>query len=172
MSVETVPLGDLRNGIEILLNKRDGVEYVQQLLDEANRQFGEGYPHISNFWEGYDKITNAGGYQLTGVASNGGTVQGDLYADGALPGTVYITPYYAIDRIVSPAETASVQGRYAYTALHETFHLARQGGYNDQQMARTACFLAGVPPPEYSDLDVFSWSRRFDDFLKQHCPRE
>jgi hypothetical protein len=170
--IETVPLGDLRKGLEILLEKRDGVEYVQKLLDEANRQFGLGYPHISNFWEGYDKITNAGGYQLTGYASNGGTVKGDLFANGALPGTVYLTPYRTIDRTASPAEAAAAQGRYAYTALHETFHLARQGGYSDEQMARTACSLADVPPPNYSHDDVFSWSGRFDDFLKEHCPRE
>ena len=66
MIIEIVPLGDLRKGIEKLLAKKDGVDYVQKLLDEANRLFGAGYPHITNFWEGYDRITNAGGYQLEG----------------------------------------------------------------------------------------------------------
>src|ERR1700741_1378598 len=161
MIIEIVPLGDLRKGIEKLLAKKDGVDYVQKLLDEANRLFGAGYPHITNFWEGYDRITNAGGYQLEGFASNGGTTVGDLYANGAHPGTVCITPYRTIDRTASPLEAAAAQGRYAYAALHETFHLARQGGYDDEQMARTACSLANVPPPNFSHTDTFSWSGRF-----------
>ena len=105
------------------------------------------------------------------MASNGGTVSGDLFANGALPGTVHITPYRTIGRTAGAQEAASAQARYAYVALHETFHRARQGGYNDEQMARAAYSLAGQQAPKYGQDDVMKWSGRFDDFLKQHCPR-
>jgi hypothetical protein len=179
--IETVPLGDLKIGLETLLAKPDpsfpqpdgpcGFLYVQKLLDEADRLFGRlEHPHIRCFWDGYQQITDAGGYQLDGESSNGGTVTGDLFANGALPGTVHITPYRTIDRTASPAEAAAAQGRYAYRALHETLHLARQGGYTDEQLARAACSLANVPPPNYSPTDIFMWSGRFDDLLQQHFP--
>ena len=123
-------------------------------------------------WEGYNRISSAGGYQLDGVASNGGTVTGDLFANGALPGTVHMTPYRTIDRVPTAQEAAWAQSRYAYTGLHETFHLASQGGYSDEEMARAAYSLAGKQAPNYGKNDVLNWSARFDDFLGQHCPND
>jgi hypothetical protein len=176
--IQTVPLGDLRQGIEALLQKKDGSDYVQKLLDEANRLFALNYPHIKTFWDGFEKITNAGGYQLVGPNItdptlqniNGGTVRGDLFANGAKPGTVYLAPFKSFG---TPSATtfASAQAGYAYRALHETFHLGRQGGYTDEQMAKAGYSLAGLQAPTYGASEILKWSGRFDDFLVQHCPR-
>lgn len=174
----TIPMEDLRGGIETILARLDGVEYIQQLLDEANRLFAEHYPHISTFWEGFDMITNAGGYQLVPDNTtepdlrniNGATVKGDLFANGARPGTVWIAPW----RQFNPPGAqviADANASYAYRALHETFHLARQGGYSDEQMAKAAYSLAGQVPPTYGPNSELRWSGRFDDFLGLHCPK-
>ncbi|MDQ2975094.1 MAG: hypothetical protein M3R69_06755, partial [Acidobacteriota bacterium] len=163
-----VPLGDLRKGLQDLLKKGDCADYVQKLLNQANKMFAGPYPHINTFWEGYDRISSAGGYQLDSVASNGGTISGDLFARQSRPdpGTVHLRPF------PTAQGTASAQARYTYKALHETFHLARQGGYNDEQMARAAYKYAGILPPNYGEKDVLKWSGRFDDFLSQHCPNK
>jgi hypothetical protein len=57
---------------------KDCADYVQKLIDETNRRFADGKPHITSFWDGYSRINDAGGYQLDDVASNGATVSGDL----------------------------------------------------------------------------------------------
>lgn len=178
-TLHTVPFGDLRKGIETILARKDGADYVQKLLDEANRRFARHYPHITTFWEGFEKITNAGGYQMvppnpTEIALrqiNGATVLGDLFANGARPGTVWLAPFKSFG---PPTATyvVSAQASYAYRALHETFHLARQGGYTDEQMARAACSLAGKPEPTFSPAEIFRWSGCFDDYLGKHCPKE
>jgi hypothetical protein len=178
--IHTVPLGDLKEGLEALMEgpdptfpQPDGPSssvYVQRLLDEVDRLFGRPqHPPITSFWDGYQRITEAGGYQLDAVASNGGTVTGDLFANGALPGTVHLAPFRSFQP-VSDEFAAAQQRRYAYRALHETLHLARQGGYSDEELARAACSLANVPPPNFSPADIFSWSGRFDDLLKLHFP--
>jgi hypothetical protein len=177
--IQTVPLGDLRKGIETLLEKKDGTDYVQKLLDEAAGLFAQNHLHIKTFWEGYEMITNAGGYQLvednptdpTLQGINGGTVRGDLFANGAKPGAVYIAPFRSFET-PSAELVATAQAGYAYRALHETFHLARQGGYSDEEMARAGYSLAGQEPPNFGPGDIFKWSGRFDDFLGKHCPRE
>jgi RHS repeat-associated protein len=160
----TVPLGDLRKGLQDLLKKGDCADYVQKLLNQVNKMFSGPYPHINTFWEGYDKISKAGKYQLNSVASNGGTVSGDLFANGALPGTVHINPFPTVQG------TASAQARYAYKALHETFHLGKQGWYSDEQLARAAYAYAVKQAPNYGRDDTLKWSGRFDDFLSEHCP--
>ena len=176
----TVPLGDLRKGIDTILKKKDGVDYVQKLLDEAQRQFGMGYPHITSFWEGYDMITEAGGYQLITIPPQepslanllgGGTVMGDLFANGAKPGTVYLVAWNTLNIPPKAPDIAIGQASYAYKALHETFHLARQGGYSDEQMAKAACTLANMPPPNYTPVQIAAWSSTFDLHLGAHCPR-
>ena len=176
--IYSVPLGNLRKGIEKILAKKDGVDYVQKLLDEANRLFALNYPHIGTFWEGYEKITDAGGYNLVPDNTtdpvlqtiNGATVKGDLFANGAKPGTVWIAPWKQYNP-PTPQVIADANASYAYRALHETFHLARQGGYTDEQMARAAYSLADRVPPTYGPGEVYKWSGRFDDFLGQHCPK-
>jgi len=176
----TVPLGDLRKGINTILKKKDGVDYVQKLLDEAQRQFGAGYPHMTNFWEGYEMITEAGGYQLITIPPQepslanllgGGTVRGDLFANGAKPGTVYLAAWNTFNIPPKAQDIANGQASYAYKALHETFHLARQGGYTDEQMARAACKLANVPAPNFMPNQIAAWSSTFDLHLGAHCPR-
>jgi hypothetical protein len=176
----TVPLGDLRKGIEKILNKKDGVDYVQKLLDEAQRQFAGGHPHMTNFFGGYDMITAAGGYQLITIPPQepslanllgGGTVMGDLFANGAKPGTVYLVGWNTFNIPPNAQDIANGEASYAYKALHETFHLACQGGYSDEQMARAACTLANVPPPNFAPNQIAAWSSTFDLHLGAHCPR-
>lgn len=173
--IHNVSLGNLEQGMSDLLKKKDCAAYLQKLLNEANSLFGGNYPHINTFWEGYNKITGekGGGYQLDGVASNGGTVSGDLFAYGANKGTVHLTPYRTINREPTAREIADARARYAYTAVHETFHLARQGGYDDYQMAVAAYSLANLPVPTNIPRENYlTWSGRFDYFLGQHCPND
>jgi len=177
-NIETVPLGDLKAGLVTLLSKPDptfpqpdgpsSLFYVQNLLDEADRLFGRPqHPHIHCIWDGFQRITNAGGYQLDPSIFFGGTVTGDLFANGALPGTVHLSPFRSFGP-PTPSAAADAQRRYAYRALHETLHLARQGGYSDEELARAACSLANVPPPNFDHTNIFMWSGRFDDLLKEH----
>ena len=179
-NIETVPLGDLKAGLVTLLSKPDptfpqpdgpsSLFYVQQLLDEADRLFGRPeHPHIHCILDGYERITAAGGYQLDESIFFGGTVTGDLFANGALPGTVKLSPFRTFGP-ASPSVAADAQRRYAYRAVHETLHLARQGGYSDEELARAACSLANVPVPNFNPTDIQMWSARFDDLLKQHFP--
>jgi hypothetical protein len=158
--------------LEDLLKKKDCADYVQKLLNEANRLFGADYPHIDSFWQGFEMIEKAGGYQLDSVASNGGTATGDLFAKGADKATVHLTPYRTINRVPTAREVADAQARYAYAALHETFHKASQGGYSDEEMARAAYSLAHLKAPNYAKDDVLKWSQAFDHFLGQHCPND
>ena len=179
-NIVTVPLGDLRTGLETLLSKPDptfpqpdgpsSLFYVQKLLDEADRLFGRpGHPHIHCILDGFQRITNAGGYQLDESISFGGTVSGDLFANGALPGTVKLSPFRSFGPPTA-AVAAGAQRRYAYRAVHETLHLARQGGYTDAELAMAACSLANVPVPNFSPTDIQRWSAHLDDLLKAHFP--
>jgi hypothetical protein len=147
---------------------KDCADYVQKLIDETNRRFADGKPHITSFWDGYSRINDAGGYQLDDVASNGATVSGDLFADGAEPGTVHIRP----DRAAGSAEIGWAQHRYAYKALHETLHLGKRGWYFDRDLARAAYSLAGKTEPDFAEDDYLSWSGAFDGMLGQHCPND
>jgi hypothetical protein len=66
------------------------------------------------------------------------------------------------------------QADYARTALHETFHLGKQGGYSDEQMAGAAYSLAGNELSESALTGyarVTHFSRIFDAELNKHCPR-
>jgi hypothetical protein len=74
----------------------------------------------------------------------------------------------------SDKELAFYQGIYAYKAVHETFHLASQNGYDDEQMARAAYSLVGKKmeslPSNLTGLARAAiFSSRFDDELKKHC---
>lgn len=135
-----IPLGDLRGNLEKLLTG-DCLEYTTKLLAEAAKLFGGNYPHLKTIMEGYEKITapGQGGY----VFKTGGydTVSGNLFANGALPGTVQLLQSGQFHP-PSAKETAFYQAIYAYKAVHETFHLASQNGYDDEQMATAAYSLA------------------------------
>lgn len=63
---------------------------------------------------------------------------------------------------------------YTYKAVHETSHLAKQGGYDDEQMAAAAFSLAGkVMAPVLANITGLTrasiFSTRFDDELKKDC---
>ena len=121
--------------------------------------------------EGFDKISSQGGYVLTQVPFD--TVSGDLFARGALPGTVLLIPNRTYGP-ATPRQTAFFQADYAYTALHETFHLGKQGGYSDEQMATAAYSLAGKLLPSTTQTGygrATFFSDKFDKELMKHCPK-
>ena len=99
----------------------------------------------------------------------------DLFANGmngTRPGTVFIVP----NRLYDPPrvrQTALFQALYAFTALHETLHLGKEGWYDDEQLVTAAYSVAGKTLPK-SDLTGFQrvqhFSNLLDDELKLHCP--
>ena len=158
----------------------DCAAFLQKLIDEANKQPGRGRrPHATSFWDAFSRIQDAGGYQLKDVP-NGGTVGGDLFfgeltnpslpeAATAGPGTVYITPWGPIGRSAGPAEVASAQARYIFTAMHETLHLATRGVYSDKELARAGHKVDGTAAPKLGEDDYLSWSGNLDTILQRHC---
>jgi len=139
--------------------------------------------HINTVMEGYNMIMSQGGYVLKQTSYD--TVEGDLFNDAQHndvgPGTVPIVP----NRLYSPptaAQTALFQALYAFTALHETFHLGKRAGYTDEQVATTMAevdgraaptkttdgrSLSSFSPNDYQRITVFS--NFFDQELKRHC---
>ncbi len=177
---QIVPLGNLQKGIEDLLKTKDCAAFVQKLMDKANSLFGGGGPHATSFWDAFSRIQDAGGYQLDDEPSNGGTVSGELFVgelvNSALPeyfqagpGTVHLQPFGPIGRSARPAEVALNQARYAYTAFHETLHLAKRGGYTDYQLAQAANEVDRTTPPGFKKDDLLSWSGNVDAVLQRHC---
>ncbi len=109
---QIVPLGNLQKKLEDLLKGDCGV-FVQKLIDKANSLFGRGRPHATSFWDAFSRIQDAGGYQLDHVASNGGTVSGELFvgelvnpslpeALTAGPGTVHLIPLVQLAVLLEP----------------------------------------------------------------------
>ncbi len=173
-----VPLGNLRKGLEDLLEGDCGV-FVQKLIDKANELYGGGQPHGTSFWDLFSRIQDAGGYQLVDVP-NGGTVGGELFVgelvnpslpEGAQagPGTVYIAPFGPVGRSARPEEVASAQARYVYKAFHETLHLAKRGWYYDKHLARAGHAVDGTTAPKYGEDAYLRWSANLDEVLKRHC---
>jgi hypothetical protein len=176
---QIVPLGNLRKGLEGLLKGDCGV-FVQKLIDKANELDGGGRSHATSFWDAFSRIQDAGGYQLDDVASNGGTVSGELFVGELVnpslpegpyagPGTVHLQPFGPIGRSARPAEVANAQARYVYKALHETLHLAKRGWYHDEDLARAGHEVDGTTAPDYKKDDYLSWSENFDTVLQRHC---
>ena len=129
---------------------------------------------MKTIMEGFDLIESKGKYILKQFAYD--TVDGDLFAYGARPGSVWLVP----NRTYGPPtakQFAEYQADYAYTALHETFHLGKQGGYTDEQMADAAYSLAGkqLPQPPKGKDEGYSratfYSGLFDEELMKHCPK-
>ena len=162
------PISDL---VRDRLKNPKCAEYVQKLLDKANELFGQGYPHAKSMDELLRKIDGAGGFQLDGAVYH--TVSGDLFANGALPATVHIIPFMT-PGAPNRYHLAQRDDYYARAGIHEPFHLARQGGYSDEQMARTAYALAGKALPNVKrtgDLtEAYTWSGLWDRELQKHCP--
>lgn len=176
---QIVPLGNLQAGLENLLKGDCGV-FVQRLIDQANKLFGGGQPHITSFWDGFSRIQDAGGYQFDDVASNGATVSGDLFigefvnpslpeGSQAGPGTVHMQAFGPIGRSARPSEVAIAQARYVWKAFHETLHLGKRGWYYDEDLARAGHAADGTTAPDYAKDDHLSWSGNLDEVLKKHC---
>lgn len=176
---QIVPLGNLQKGLEALLKTGDCAAFVQKLIDKANERYGGGWPHATSFWDAFSRIQDAGGYELKDV-TNGGTVRGDLFfgeftnpslpeISTAGPGTVHITPFGPVGRAATPAEAASAQARYVFTAFHETLHLAKRGWYNDRELARAGHAVDRTTAPNYKEDAYLSWSGNLDTLLQKHC---
>jgi hypothetical protein len=177
-SQPTIPIQNLRGNIETMLSKGDCGKYVQQLLDKAAELNPRNSPRAKTILEALDNISSQGGYVLTtGIGYH--TVSGDYYvhketggATWALSAMVHIIPWYnPSGRPPSARTTAQAQAYYALAALHETFHLAARGGYNDEQMAIAAASLPGAAPglPKPGS-DVGAFSNYWDHELAKHCP--
>jgi hypothetical protein len=176
---QIVPLGNLQKGIEDLLKTKDCAAFVQKLLNKASSISGGRDPHATSFWDAFSRVQDAGGYELKDVP-NGGTVSGDLFFGEftnpslpeiftAGPGTVYITPFGPVGRSARRREVALAQARYAFTAFHETLHLGKQGGYNDEVLARAGHEVDGTISPSIPSENYLAWSENFDEVLKKHC---
>jgi YD repeat-containing protein len=85
------------------------------------------------------------------------------------PGTVHMTPFRTIGRPARPAEAALAQARYAFTALHETLHLATRGWYSHEELARAGDEVDGIPTAEIAHDNHLTWSGRVDSVLQRHC---
>lgn len=169
-----IPLGDLKRNLERLLKTGDCEKYTQKLLAEAAKLFAGSYPHINTVMEGYGKISGPGGGGYVFKNEGYDTVSGDLFAHGASPGTVLLLQNGTFGTPTSK-QVSFFQGMYTYKALHETFHLGTQGGYDDFQMASAAYSLAQkqlpTAPRNLTGLALAAYfSRKFDEELKKHCP--
>ena len=174
----TAPIGDLKGNLQKILDQRtkSGTceEYTTKLLAQAANMFAGNYPHIKTIMEGYKRITGPTGGKYILMQYPYDTVKGDLFANGADPGTVWLVPNRQYGSSMSAQMIAELQADYAWTALHETFHLGRQGGYSDEQMAAAAYALAGLTLPTTSltgDARTFFYSDKFDAQLMKHCPK-
>jgi hypothetical protein len=174
----TAPIGDLKGNLQKILSQRTAQgtceEYTTKLLAQAATTSAGNYPRINTIMEGYERITGpkGGGYILKQYFYD--TVDGDLFANGARPGTVWLVPNRLNGSSMSARRIAEFQADYAWTALHETFHLGKQGGYSDEQMAAAAYVLARMKLPETKRQGlerVLFYSAVFDDEFKKHCPK-
>ena len=174
----TAPIGDLKGNLQKILSQRTAQgsceEYTTKLLAQAAKMFAGNYPHINTIMEGYEKITGpkGGGYILKQHLYD--TVDGDLFANGARPGTVWLVPNRQYGSTMSAQRIDEFQADYAWTALHETFHLGKQGSYDDEQMAAAAYALAGMtlPTTSLTGLDrAYFYTGKFDNELMKHCPK-
>ena len=174
----TAPIGDLEGNLQKILAQRTALgtceEYTTTLLAQAAKMFAGNYPHINTIMEGYEKITGpkGGGYILKQHPYD--TVDGDLFANGARPGQVWLVPNRQYGSSMSAQRIAEFQDDYAWTALHETFHLGKQGGYDDEHMAAAAYALAGLtlPTTSLTGLDrAYFYTANFDNELMKHCPK-
>ena len=179
--MKTVPIQNLRGNVETLLKyknpnqKLSCGEAIQQLLDKAAEMFPKWQGQNSNtFMEAFNRIAGQGGYVaeiFPDMSHAGGTVDGDAFASldpkhGARPAKVYLHPF----QYYTTPNNAMAQLHYAYTGLHETFHLAARGGYSDEDMARVVFALTGAKglPPD-SMKDQMPWSDYWNNYLQKHC---
>lgn len=96
------------------------------------------------------------------------TVDGDAFASveghGARKATAYLHPFGYYGTL----NNVQAQQYYAYNALHETFHRAARGGYDDEAMAKVVSKITGwAAPPKGSSVEQFS--QFWDHYLRDHC---
>jgi YD repeat-containing protein len=178
----TIPLGNLKANLQSLLKHGDCEQFTNRLLAALAKNYADPnhQRHINTAMEGYDMIAAQGDYVLKQTSYD--TVGGDLFNDSLHndvgPGTVLIVPN-RLYTTPTPAQTALFQALYAFTALHETFHLGKRGGYTDEQVATAAFGLDGIEMPTntnggpVSSLEGYAratfFSDKFDEALKRHC---
>jgi YD repeat-containing protein len=175
-STSTIPLGDLKSNLQALLKKGDCEKYTTALLAEAAKQFADPahLKHINTVMEGYNMISAQGDYVFKQVPFD--TVGGDLFNAGtnvnAGPGTVLLVPN-RLYRTPTAKDIAYYQADYAWTALHETLHLGKRGGYTDEELAKAAYSFAGLAKPIWNGKGdkVSYFSDLLDQELKKHCPK-
>lgn len=126
---------------------------------------------INSMEELLQKIDKAGGFQLDGAIYH--PVSGDLFANGAAKGTVHLIPFLTLGA-PNRYHLRQRDDYYAGAGIHEPFHLARQGGYSDEQMTRTAYALAGLAVPDIKRTggltEAYNWSQLWDRILQEKCP--
>lgn len=181
----TIPVGNLRGNLEALLKTGDCRNFTNRVLAELAKKYSnpDNRQHIKTVLEGFNMVSAQGGFLLESKSFH--TVRGDLFNNArnnnAGPGTVLILPNGQY-RAPTAAETALFQALYAWTALHETFHLGKRGGYSDEQVARVMAELDGTELPTrtqdgtlISSLTTYDWKRvtafssSLDRALQRHC---
>ena len=163
--------GDLRSRVEALLAKGGCAKYVQDLLNKVAERNPGNPRHGKTIMEIFGKIEKQGGYQLDARFYN--TVSGDLFVTkGGQPATVHLLPWNTYGTPTA-YDIREANRNYIYGALHETFHLAGKGGFDDEQLLRAAYDLANKAIPKHMEnsKNSLNWSAMFDDELMQHCPK-
>jgi hypothetical protein len=162
--------------VQKLLDNKDCADAVQRLLDTAAQMFPKWRGQNSKtFMEAFDRIAGQGGYVASmpaGATHYGGTVDGDAFASldpghGARPAVSYLHPFNYFGSLTQRINTQAQQ-YYSYIALHETFHLAARGGYNDEDMAKVVSKMTGwALPGQGSPVERFS--QFWDRYSGEHC---
>ena len=163
--------GNLRSRVEALLAKGGCAKYVQDLLNKVAERNPGNPRHGKTIMEIFGKIEKQGGYQLDARFYN--TVSGDLFVTkGGQPATVHLLPWNTYGTPTA-YDIREANRNYTYGALHETFHLAGKGGFDDEQLLRAAYDLANKAIPKHMEnsKNSLNWSAMFDDELMQHCPK-
>ena len=178
----TIPLGDLKGNLQSLLKHGDCEQFTTAVLAALAKKYADSshLEHINTIMEGYGMVQSQGGYVLKQTPYD--TVEGDLFAEGmngTPPGSVPIVPNRLYSK-PTPEQIALFQALYAFTALHETFHIGKRGWYTDEQVATTMREVEGLPIPTtgihgtpVSSMDQYTrvtfFSDMLDQALKRHC---
>lgn len=180
--IRTVPIQNLRDNVQRLLrwkNPKEKIscgEAIQKMISTAAEMFPQmNGQNSKTFMEAFDRIAGQRGYVADIPPSMywaGGTVGGDAFASldpkhGAKPAIVYLHPFQYYD-VLTERINAQAQLHYAFSALHETFHRAARGAYDDTEMAQVVSKITGWPlPPKGSDVTTYSGF--WEAYLSSHC---
>jgi hypothetical protein len=166
----------LRDNVLSLLQSNDGDcgRFASALLKEANKLFNTGKkPTVDNIMDAFDMIGMQGGFISKHTSIN--TVEGDVFLSGkvkgVLQGKVVLLPWKTVGRPPTIKDVEAGEANTAFSALHETFHLAKAGHFSDEQLAKAALSVNEEPYPDYSSEQIFDWSATFDKELLKHCKK-